>query len=112
MNKQFENDWGKIIFSLKPRFPNCPINRGGRDLSLKDLASGIWSQSDYWSLSKSRENDAGGLALPWGRQRRVYVTGVPGAHHSLISPGGRGKQPLKVQLGIAKGTPLYPYNGR
>lgn len=25
-NKQFENDWGKKIFLLKPGFPNCPIN--------------------------------------------------------------------------------------
>ena len=82
VNKQFENDWGKIIFSLKPRFPNCPINRGERDLSLKDLASGSWHQSDCWSLSKGRESDARGLALPWGREGRVYATGVLGGSSS------------------------------
>ena len=36
-----------------------------------------------------------------------------GAHlHGLSSPGGRGKQPQKCQLGTANGTALYPYNGR
>lgn len=29
MKKQFEIDWGKIIFSLKTRDPNWPVNRRG-----------------------------------------------------------------------------------
>ena len=99
MNKQFENDWGKIIFSLKPRFPNCPINRGGRDLSLKDLASGIWSRSDCWSLSKRWENEARGWALPWGREWRVYVTGVPGGSSQPYFSWGKGEATAEVSAG-------------
>lgn len=40
MKKQFEIDWGKIIFSLKTRDPNWPVNRRGAGLSLKELALG------------------------------------------------------------------------
>lgn len=40
MKKQFETDWGKIIFSLKTRDPNWPVNRRGAGLSLKELAPG------------------------------------------------------------------------
>lgn len=100
VNKQFENDWGKIIFSLKPRFPNCPINRGERDLSLKDLASGSWHQSDCWSLSKGRESDARGLALPWGREGRVYARGVLGGSSSRPQfSWGKGKATTEVSAG-------------
>lgn len=37
MKEQFEIDWGKIIFSLKTRDPNWPVNRRGAGLSLKEL---------------------------------------------------------------------------
>lgn len=58
MKKQFEIDWGKIIFSLKTRDPNWPVNRRGAGLSLKELAPRAIGAKVSFGLNPSQgEND-------------------------------------------------------
>lgn len=64
MKKQFEIDWGKIIFSLKPRDPNWPVNRRGVELIFEDAGPQAIRAKVSFGLTPSQMMDRVGPE-PW-----------------------------------------------
>lgn len=96
MKEQFEIDWGKIIFSLKTRDPNWPVNRRGAGLSLKELGPGAIRAKVSLGLTPSH-----GEMTKQGGPELLLLGGVWNrCAGSLFIPGwGWGAGPPRSQVG-------------